>query len=723
MSTTVKFVSVPSKTLAVSINAAASTIQLSDIKGWDGNNLAAANFGDVLWAVLRDSTNTFMEIMKLDPTTIANSSITILKRGLDFSGDPTTEYSANKLTWIKNDTIVELGTNPPQLLNQAVCVTGNQSIADLKIFSTLPQCTAIPTVAADLANKAYVDSVVGGSANYDQNIVNGTAGENLTVGQVAYLKTADGKWWIADSATASKSVGVQLGIVQATVLSGSTALRVLIGGRDKTQTGLTAGLTYYLSTTGGISTTKGTNIRLIGQVPSGSTTDLILNTAAGDSNLLPLDGSRVYAADTGAADAYVITLTPAITALDLKAGFRVSFKATSANTTASTLNVNALGVKAIKKGGGAGALVANDIAAGMIVDCEYDGTNFIMLNPVANAPLTTSSLKFGGDGSDGALSVTSGVTTIDLGSAAIVTKNYSSISITGTGSIAFSNPHAGGTLIILKSQGNVTITSSAARGIDLRGAGAAVATAPTTFIFDTTGTHAGANGTNGSSGGAASTPGTRFDTITYTWYYTNTADKLVRQGYSRFFIPGGGGGNGGAAYGGGVLGGAGGRGGAACYLECGGAWNFGASATIDLSGQDGTAGATNSIGTDSTGSAGGAGGNVGHFVCLYNSLTANAGTYTAKGGDGGGGGSSPGGANARAGGGGGSSSGGTLSAGAAGGAQGNGGASGGAGGAGIGGGGGGGNGSANAPGGAGGSGGAGGADATAYLVTKNVWFT
>src|SRR5277367_6704134 len=41
--------------------------------------------------------------------------------------------------------------------------------------------------------------------------------------------------------------------------------------------------------------------------------------------------------------------------------------------------------------------------------------------------------KFGGNGADGALTVTSGTTTINCANAAVVVKNYSSISITGTG--------------------------------------------------------------------------------------------------------------------------------------------------------------------------------------------------------------------------------------------------------------------------------------------------
>lgn len=91
-----------------------------------------------------------------------------------------------------------------------------------------------------------------------------------------------------------------------------------------------------------------------------------------------------YFAETGVADAYVITPSPAISAYAV--GQRFSFKAVNANTTASTLNVNGLGAKTIKKLAGATDLVSGDIGAGQLVTVEYDGTNFQMTSPVGNAP-------------------------------------------------------------------------------------------------------------------------------------------------------------------------------------------------------------------------------------------------------------------------------------------------------------------------------------------------
>lgn len=89
-----------------------------------------------------------------------------------------------------------------------------------------------------------------------------------------------------------------------------------------------------------------------------------------------------YADDTGAADAYAVTLDPA--PANYAAPLMVFFKAVNANTGASTLNVNSLGVKAIRKNGTA-VLESGDISAGAVVCVVYDGTNFQLIGTTATA--------------------------------------------------------------------------------------------------------------------------------------------------------------------------------------------------------------------------------------------------------------------------------------------------------------------------------------------------
>lgn len=78
------------------------------------------------------------------------------------------------------------------------------------------------------------------------------------------------------------------------------------------------------------------------------------------------------ATDTGAANAYVVSIPSAPTAF--VDGMQVVFKAVATNTGASTINVNALGVKNIKRQDGS-ALISGDIQAGKICQLRYNSTS------------------------------------------------------------------------------------------------------------------------------------------------------------------------------------------------------------------------------------------------------------------------------------------------------------------------------------------------------------
>lgn len=220
-------------------------------------------------------------------------------------------------------------------------------------------------------------------------------------------------------------------------------------------------------------------------------------------------------------------------------------------------------------------------------------------------------LKFGGSGADGALTVSSGATNIDLGGAKYFVKNYSSISITGTGYITFTNPHLSGTSISLKSKGAVTITTSATRAIDIRslggtngkgwGGNSGGSSVRYVQVVGNTGF------TTGYAGGGNLTRGTDQS------YNAGSGSPSHAEGplaggeanpalspYDRLVWPGGGGMNTG-------------KGGGGLYIECGGALIF--TGTIDASG-----------------TTEGAGGSV---MILANTITTNTGTITVTGAGGG----------------------------------------------------------------------------------------
>ena len=103
-------------------------------------------------------------------------------------------------------------------------------------------------------------------------------------------------------------------------------------------------------------------------------------TDAATVNQIQSNAPAYQATDTGTANAYVIALSPAVTAY--AAGQAITFKAGAASTTASTLNVNGLGTKAIKKLHDQD-IASGDIESGSIVTVVYDGTNFQMTSQLA----------------------------------------------------------------------------------------------------------------------------------------------------------------------------------------------------------------------------------------------------------------------------------------------------------------------------------------------------
>jgi len=107
------------------------------------------------------------------------------------------------------------------------------------------------------------------------------------------------------------------------------------------------------------------------------------------------DGGLIFQSnDTGSANAYAIALTPAVTAY--VAGQVFHFKAGNTNTGASTLNVNALGTKNIKKRNDQDP-AAGDIEEDAIISVIYDGTSFQMISQLGTSAGSMSSFTLTGD--------------------------------------------------------------------------------------------------------------------------------------------------------------------------------------------------------------------------------------------------------------------------------------------------------------------------------------
>lgn len=272
-------VSVPTKRLAAAILSTDVSFTLSNILTWKGlvdgtTTLTSADFGTRAFGCFRSPNNQQMELFEFDPTTIASASITILARGLSYSGG-TTDAASTKYNWPANSTLVELGAHVPQLFEQYIDKTGDETIAGIKTFSSFPQKsgTTTPTIAGELATKAYVDATATGSAITNQLLIAGTAGETLVAGNLVYFKESDQRWWKTDADAFATTDKIKLGIAQGGATAG-VAVNILLSGQDSNQTGLTAGSKYYVgNTAGGISTSPGTLQRFIGW--AFSTTSLI----------------------------------------------------------------------------------------------------------------------------------------------------------------------------------------------------------------------------------------------------------------------------------------------------------------------------------------------------------------------------------------------------------------------------------------------------------------
>lgn len=175
-----------------------------------------------------------------------------------------------------------------------------------------------------------------------------------------------------------------------------------------------------------------------------------------------------YVTSTGSGDAYVVAIDTAIVAYS--AGLYIKFKANFDNYGEATINVNGMGAKYIIKrylnaSTGTVRLNQGDIRTGHIVELVYDGTDFYMVS----SHITEKAL---GTGADGALAQSSGTIALDYAGAKVVVKNYTYVDVSGTAALVPINPHAGGTILIIKCR-FALFTTSATRGIDLRGLGAA----------------------------------------------------------------------------------------------------------------------------------------------------------------------------------------------------------------------------------------------------------
>lgn len=158
------FATIPSKRLAQGITSSSSSFYVNNIIGFntaDSLNVDDTDLGTQHYVVFRNDTGTKIEIMEIDPTTISTGPITIVRRGLSYYGDRTTEVTANKLDWSANETIVNFGTDAPQLFQYL-----KEYIDAAAIAGSVPASTATPGIV-ERATQAEADAGTGTNGSYD----------------------------------------------------------------------------------------------------------------------------------------------------------------------------------------------------------------------------------------------------------------------------------------------------------------------------------------------------------------------------------------------------------------------------------------------------------------------------------------------------------------------------------------------------------------------------
>jgi hypothetical protein len=198
---------------------------------------------------------------------------------IDENGEPISgaliyTYAAGTLTPITTyaDSIGTPNSNPIVADSAGRWVAFLTPGTSYKYLYCLP-VSPVPSPTSPPSAYETADFVLGTPLSAQTVNVTGTAGENLTAGQVVYLKT-DGKWWKADKAAASTSVQPQIGVATVSITSGNTGAICIEG--PTTVTGVAAGTLYYVGTSGAVTATAPVQARIVGT--ANATDQLVVQT-------------------------------------------------------------------------------------------------------------------------------------------------------------------------------------------------------------------------------------------------------------------------------------------------------------------------------------------------------------------------------------------------------------------------------------------------------------
>ncbi|MDU5780776.1 MAG: phage tail protein [Pantoea sp.] len=232
--------------------------------------------------------------------------------------------------------------------------------------------TAYSSLAADTTNTILKQGVILGSTAFTLTAPT-TAGQSINyLIQIAYSDTDSGATVLPYYNAANPSVAYSgpnnAGTAQNTVRSGvcTVALKAGVAATTGTQTTPAADTGYtaawVITVAQGATTITASNIAVAANAP--------FLPAAGIFSAVQ-QGTMTYAVDTGAANAYVASFVPALPTL--ADGMRVTFKAKTANSGASTLAVNGGSAYPLYSHANQ-ALQGGEIVANGLIEVEWNST-------------------------------------------------------------------------------------------------------------------------------------------------------------------------------------------------------------------------------------------------------------------------------------------------------------------------------------------------------------
>lgn len=192
--------------------------------------------------------------------------------------------------------------------------------------------------------------------------------------------------------------------------------------------------------------------------------DSLGNQIFEEDNIAGLSGVGSYLVDTGGANAYIVSPSPASTGY--VAGQIYDVKISAANTGASTINVSSLGAKNITYSNGT-TLVSGALPTGSVVRLIYDGSQFQLQNIVPQATSFTTLTVSGATTLTGLVTLGNAInekqgadipsaTSTPIGAA---TGNY--VKVTGTTTITSFDTVQAGTRRVVEFTGILILTHNA----------------------------------------------------------------------------------------------------------------------------------------------------------------------------------------------------------------------------------------------------------------------